>query len=88
MAKKHKEVKFGVETLMRLGVFAVLIFLAIGYLSNSKSSLSIPNIDPKVLGDFSPQIEQGQLWVETEINKLKESAVDQALEKIKSSILK
>lgn len=73
---------------MRLGVFAVLIFLAIGFLSNSKSTLTIPNIDPKILGDYSPQIEQGQKWVETEISKLKEQAVDQALEKIKSSILK
>jgi len=75
---------------MRLGVFAVLVFIAIGYLSNSKSNITLPSVDnlKPYLGNFNPQIEQGQKWLETEINKLKKSAVDQALEKIKSSILK
>jgi len=73
---------------MRLAVFAVIMFIAINFLSNSKSSLNIPTFDPKVLGTFSPQIENGQKWLEIELNKLKLQALDQAFEKVKSSIIK
>lgn len=73
---------------MRLAVFAVLMFIAINYLSSSKSSLNIPTFDPKVLGAFSPQFENGQRWIETEINKFKLQALEQAFEKVKSSIIK
>ncbi|MFA7301152.1 MAG: hypothetical protein WC069_02495 [Candidatus Shapirobacteria bacterium] len=88
MAKKHKEVKFGIESMMRLGVFAVLIYLAIGYLSTTNSNINIPKITPQVLGDYSPKIEQTQKWINTEVVKLKEQALDQFFAKIKSSILK
>ena len=88
MSKKHKEQSFGIETLMRLGVFAVLIYLAIGFLSNSKSNLNIPSINPSVLGAATPQIEQGQKWLEKEYNNLKAQALDQIFTKIKESILK
>lgn len=88
MSKKHKEPKFGLESVMRLAVFAVLMFLAINYLSNSKSSLTIPAFDTKVLGAFSPQIENGQKWLETTINKFKLQALDQIFENIKKTIIK
>lgn len=88
MAKKQKHLKFGIESLMRLAIFAVLMFLAIGYLSNSKSNIKIPALDSKVLGDYSPKIEQGQKWLEIEFNKIKEQAINQFFDKIKSSILK
>lgn len=88
MSKHKKEVKFGLESLMRLGVFIVLIYIAIGFLSNSKSNLKISNFDTKVLGDYSPKIEQGQRWLETEVVKLKTQAIDQMFIKMKNSILK
>ena len=88
MAKKHKEIQFGVESLMRLGVFIVFIYLAIGFLSNSKSNINIPNLDSKVLGTFSPQIEQGQKFVESEILKIKEQALNQIFDQVKKTILK
>lgn len=73
---------------MRLVVFGVLISLAIGYLSNSKSTLNITVLDPKVLGDYSPKIEEGQQWLNTKISKLKEQALNQFFDKIKNSVLK
>jgi len=88
MSKKHKQPKFGFESIMRIVVFAVIMYLAVGFLSNSKSNINISSLDPKVLGDFAPQVEQGQKWIEIEINKLKSQALDQAFERIKNSILK
>lgn len=73
---------------MRLVVFVILVSLAIGYLSNSKSNITLPQIDSKVLGDFSPKINEAQKWLNNEINKLKSQALDQVFKKIKSSILK
>lgn len=73
---------------MRLLVFGVLIYLAIGYLSHSSSNLKTPNFDTKVLGAFSPQINQGQKWLEIEFNQLKLQIVEQFFAKIKSSLLK
>lgn len=73
---------------MRLGVFAVLIYLAISYLNNSSSNLKVPNFDPKVLGAFSPQIEQGQKYINLQFFKLKEQALDQFFDHLKRSILK
>ncbi len=83
MAKKHK-IKFGTESIIRLGVFIVLIYLAIGFLSNSTSNINISSFDPKVLGDFSPQIQKGQQYLENEINKYKNQALDQLFLKIRS----
>lgn len=88
MAKKHKEVKFGIESIMRLAVFSVLIFLAIGFLSNSKSNINIPAFDSKILGAFSPQVEQGQKYIENEVLKIKEQALNQIFDQIKKSVLK
>ena len=87
MSKKHKEPKFGLETIMRLGVFVVLIFLAIGFLSNSKSNLSIPTNIPYI-GNFSPQLEYGQKWLEQEYLKAKEQAINQIFDRIKLTIIK
>lgn len=88
MAKKQKHLKFGVESVMRLVVLAILMSLAIGFLSNSKSNIKIPALDSKVLGDYSPKIEQFQKWLNDEVLKLKEQALNQFFDKIKSSILK
>ena len=88
MAKKHKEVKFGFESIMRLGVLAALMYLAIGYLSNSKSNINIPQINGNVLGDYTPKIEEGQKWISQEFFKLKEQAINIFFDKIKNSILK
>lgn len=88
MSKKKKEPKFGLESIFRLAVFTVLIALAIGYLSNSKSSVIIPNFDTKILGTFSPQFEQGQKYIETEYLKLKEQAINQFFDRLKSSFTK
>ncbi len=88
MSKKHKQIKFSAESVIRLAVFMVLISLAIGYLSNSKSTINLSFFDSKVLGDYSPKIEDGQKWFNVEVLKLKEQALDQFFLKIKSSILK
>lgn len=88
MSKKRKDVKFGIEALMRLGVFAVILAISIGYLSNSKSNINIPTIDPNVLGDYSPKIVAAQNWVQTEFKKFQSQALDQIFEKIKTSLLK